>query len=437
MNGMRMTGATVHRRYLQNLNTNFRRKTENEQRIATGRKFARASQNPMDAAKALKNRKAISETETYIANLEVAKGIYNSAEDALLGVSAIMQTLQEKLIAGATGTYNQQDKIIIAREIDSLADQMVRLMNAVFVDRRLFGGVNNATPAFAIHNGTVFYNGIDVNTVANPKDFPFSATSYLDAGLGMQFMPDGYTIDPQSAIAVTFNGAQALGCGKVIRDASTLNVTSYSGFGENAGFGPPVAGVSQRIFNGANQVTVNGVTKDIIVTKTVADGVTSYTVNDPNLAVINAGDGTYSIIARSNNTTFSMPPAAGGTLNTYSYLTPEGVFPKNIIQLTLDAAAAVRADNGCLTALYADIIFEEMSSLLIAITDLGTEQAFIDFNIERLTNNMFSLKTRENELEWADMHREMTTMKILEMIYNATLQMSATITPMSIFNFIK
>ncbi|MCL2071825.1 MAG: flagellar hook protein, partial [Oscillospiraceae bacterium] len=82
-------------------------------------------------------------------------------------------------------------------------------------------------------------------------------------------------------------------------------------------------------------------------------------------------------------------------------------------------------------------IFAAGSSLSLAIASIGTEQSFIEFNQERLINNMFTLQQRENELEYADMGEEMTTQKILEMIYNATLQMSATTIPMSIFNFMR
>ena len=433
---MRITNTEVHRKYISGLHRNYRRHSDSQNRVISQRKFTRASQNPLEAAKALKNRKAISEVETYKKNLETAAGIYSAAEEAVRGISGIMQTLQEKLIAGAHGTFNvETDKQIIAEEIDHLANQMVRLMNLIIADRRIFGGVNNSSQAYEIKGGppggTVFFNGVDVNMHSDPSAFPFGEDSFLDAGLGMKFFDDGYTIDPQSAIAVTFNGAKILGCGMRLVNPSVVDVTSYTGFDISSistALVPPVDGMTQRTFTG---VTVNGAVTNVVVTRN-GDGV--LTVDNPNLAVLNNGDGTFSIHARASTVSLSMPV---GTLSTHQINMPGGDFSNNIIQLTLDAAKSVRAGTDDLTALFADLVFAAGSSLSMAIASLGTEQAFIEFNQERLTNNMFTLLQRENELEYIDIGEELINQKILEMIYNATLQISASTIPMSIFNFMR
>ena len=111
-------------------------------------------------------------------------------------------------------------------------------------------------------------------------------------------------------------------------------------------------------------------------------------------------------------------------------------FPSNIIQLAVDASKSVAASDDRIM-LYADLLSASRSALSLAISNIGTQQAFIDFNIERLTNNMYTLKERENLLEHPDMGKEITDQKVLEMLYNASLQMSAATIPMSLFNFIR
>ncbi|MDR0197152.1 MAG: hypothetical protein LBI36_02895, partial [Oscillospiraceae bacterium] len=65
MSSMRITGSSVLRRYVHNLERNFYDKNKTESKIINNRRYTRASQSPMEAVKALKVRKALAEIETY------------------------------------------------------------------------------------------------------------------------------------------------------------------------------------------------------------------------------------------------------------------------------------------------------------------------------------------------------------------------------------
>ncbi|MCL2036517.1 MAG: hypothetical protein FWG83_03920 [Oscillospiraceae bacterium] len=414
MANLRIAGQTATRRYVNNLHSNFFRKNESENKIITNRKYTRASQSPLDAAKALKVRKAISEVETYQRNLETAKGIYESAESAVRQVSSIMQTLQQELIRGAHGTYAlHPDKQIIGETIETLGDQMVRLMNLVSADRRIFGGVNNSDqPPFKIENDTVYFNGVNVNLYSDPNMFPDSRVSYLDAGLGLAWENE-YTIDSQTAIPVTFNGAAILGSGM---DENAVTLYRFS---------IPDDGTAPYTLD----LTFNGTSHTVEFDGTFAN----LQANLPSgIILTELGSGGFSLRA-SDNKSGLLVESSDLTVTS----TTIGGFPRNIIQLTLDAAASVRAGTDDLTALYADLIFAAGSTLSLAIANIGSEQAFIEFNQERLTGNMYSLLEQQNLLEHPDLGSEITNQKVLEMIYNATLQMSASTIPMSIFNFMR
>ncbi|MCL1789558.1 MAG: hypothetical protein FWG33_04295 [Oscillospiraceae bacterium] len=423
---MRITNSEVLRKYVSGLHQNYKRQSDSQNRVISQRKFTRASQNPMEAAKALRNRKAMREVETYQKNLETAAGIYDSAEEAVRGVSGIMQTLQEKLIAAAHGTFNvETDKQILAEEIDKLAEQMVQLMNLVTADRRIFGGVNNDSQAYRIENGKVLFNGVDVSLYSDPSKFPFGQDSYIDAGLGMTFL-DEYTIDPQSAIAVTFNGARILGCGMSDYDPKIVTLQSFDF--------KPTDNIANDVFN----ITVDGVARSVTVKYDSSKSPSIPRIDPavPGLSLKRNSDGTVKIFGSATNTVITSTDAAL-TKSDYISEIPGGRFPNNIIQLTLDAANSARAGTDDLTALYADLVFAAGSSISLAIANIGTERAFIEFNQERLTNNMYSLQQRENELEYIDVGEELIKQKVLEMIYNATLQMSTSTIPMSIFNFMR
>ncbi|MCL2109756.1 MAG: hypothetical protein FWH20_10475, partial [Oscillospiraceae bacterium] len=224
---MRIAGGTVVRRYMHNLERNMSRKNTEENRLYSGRSFNRASENPIQAARALRVRKAIYDIEAYQSNLKRANMIYEAAESSVMKVSGIIQSVYESLIYGAHGSLNRDDANIIAESIEQYGDEMVQLMNIIVADRRIFGGTDNSSLAFRIEDGPAgkiaYYHGIPLNQYQEPSLFPYSGVSYTDVGIGInQNTPDG-RVDPQSAIPLTFNGAEILGCG-LSKTVSNLNL---------------------------------------------------------------------------------------------------------------------------------------------------------------------------------------------------------------------
>lgn len=111
-------------------------------------------------------------------------------------------------------------------------------------------------------------------------------------------------------------------------------------------------------------------------------------------------------------------------------------YSNNYIQVTLDAAAALRRGdieyaNACI-----DRIVSSSENLLVEIADLGNAEEYIEFNTNRFDTRELNLKDRQKSLEATDLESEITLMKTYEAIYNACLQMSSSIIPNSIFNYI-
>lgn len=229
---MRIAGDQIRRNYLSRYEINYTDKYNSEKKIYSGRQFDRASENPINAARALRLRKSMAEVETYQGNLKTADSIYTNAESSLLQVSGIIQTVYEKLVEGAHGTRNQGDLDIIAMSIDNYAEEMVQSLNIDIADRKVFGGLNNDTVAFKIEGSGnskyLTYNGVAVNSSNDPESFPYNGTSYLDIGIGMTTDTTTDRIDDQSALPITFNGVECTGCGMTKRTASIdLNLLSH------------------------------------------------------------------------------------------------------------------------------------------------------------------------------------------------------------------
>ena len=76
-------------------------------------------------------------------------------------------------------------------------------------------------------------------------------------------------------------------------------------------------------------------------------------------------------------------------------------------------------------------------NLLVEIADLGNSEEYIEFNQTRFDTRTLNLKERQKDLEATNLESEITLMKTYEAIYNACLQMSSSIVPNSIFNYIR
>ncbi len=210
---MRVTQNQMTRMYLKNSNSALNNMNKINNRVLTQRKFIRASENSVGAAKALIIRRNLEKNEMYSDNIATAEGIYSTAEKALLSISSVSTTISDSIIQGATGTNGEDGKKIIANQIRNMAKEMTTQINSEYADRKLFGGSNNASVPFVYDQATktLTYNGVDINS-ENLSDFPKSAEISLDVGLGLQFDAAG-NVDKQTVMNIALNGADILGYG--------------------------------------------------------------------------------------------------------------------------------------------------------------------------------------------------------------------------------
>lgn len=463
---MRITGSTISRRYLHNLERNLSNKNDSENKVSSAKQYTRASQNPINAAKALKVRKSLSEIEGYQDNLNTAASIYEVAESSVMKISELIQSTYEKLIYGANGTQSDTEDIIIGETIKTYADEMLRLMNVAVADRNIFGGIANISMPYTMDGDNVLYHGTPVNDFQSPESFKYSGTSYTDIGIGMvtkeipnpydankQLDPSefydpysgqpyplgGTRINPQSALPVTFNGAAILGCGvsgkKIEIDLKAIE--EWQEYRLDIAISKDKANVNTatiKFYGGeTEEETIDNINNAIYQafhyqpTEVTKDGL--FLNKQPGLSGLSIistpqpADGDTAAIAPES--TWAVAPVTSENTG----------YANNIIQLTIDAANILMSHDKLGAAQYADALFAVQTNLSLAIADIGNKEEFIEFNQSRLVNNTFSLKSIQNDMEATDLGEEITKWKSLEAIFNATLQMSASTLPMSIFNF--
>lgn len=216
---MRITNPTILRGYNRDLNRLLNLKTQTERRITSGRKFSRASECPLSAAKALNVRKSLYYSEQYKENLKVADKFYTEAETSLLQVSEKMAQIRETIIAACNTTKDIQDYNIYAQQLETSAQELCAIFNTDSAERAIFGGESDDPSPFEIINdsagfpSTVLYHGVPVNAMNDYNKFPYSKEVNIDIGIGMEIDQETQEVDPQSVLCISFNGAKVSGCG--------------------------------------------------------------------------------------------------------------------------------------------------------------------------------------------------------------------------------
>lgn len=330
---MRVTHSTVQRSYLRNMRRVNTERNQSSNKITSGMKFDRASQSPIEAAKALNVRKALSNVETYRDNLKTSNVFYTAAEGVLMDASSMLTTIREQTIYAVNGTQGETEQEILASSIYNYCDEFVKMLNTDSAGRMIFGGESNNKSPFALETvgdkKYLTYHGVDINTYSDSSKFPYSNEVFADVGIGIDVDKETQQVDPQSALQISFNGAEITGCG----------------------------------------------TDD-------------------------EGD------------------------------------PKNFVQIALDIANSLKSHDTAKATKLIDKLITSQNNVLVSISDIGNAEEFIEFTQNRLTTQEFNLQERQNDLEATDKYKEITNWKSLDATYNAVLQMSSSVLPASIFNFI-
>ena len=114
----------------------------------------------------------------------------------------------------------------------------------------------------------------------------------------------------------------------------------------------------------------------------------------------------------------------------------EDGYSLNLIQLTLDAAEALRNNDRATVNAIIDRANEANNHILTEIAKLGTKQNSIDFQLSKTDEYRFNLKDRQNLVEGTNMEEEIINYEAVMAAYDASLQIGAQLLPKSIFDFV-
>lgn len=179
--GLRITQSLLTARTLRDLNGQLQNISMLQERLATGLRVNRPSDDPIDARRAISIRRAISRSEQFVRNLNGVEPSMRASEGAFTSVTNMIQRARELTVRAATGTFTQTELDMNAEEIDQLLEQVLIESNRKIDGKTIFGGTHTKIEAFSVTRDPVTDRITAVNYDGNAEtiEVQFSDTGFL------------------------------------------------------------------------------------------------------------------------------------------------------------------------------------------------------------------------------------------------------------------
>ncbi len=207
---MRITQKNLTRAYLSGLNRNINQLAKSNERLSSGKRINRVSDSVTDAQKALKVRNQLLNNEQFTRNIQSIQNEISAQESSAMQMNQILIDVKGLLVKAGSGLNSDSDLTIIANELEEINNSIVQLVNVKTSDRYTFSGLNNEAPISVQNDGTVLFNGVNVDEILDTdlKD----DSIFIDVGIGMKFNND--QLDESSVVKLNTSAIQLLGYGK-------------------------------------------------------------------------------------------------------------------------------------------------------------------------------------------------------------------------------
>lgn len=206
---MRITQKNLTRAYLSGLNRNINQLSKSNERLSSGKRINKVSDNVTDAQKALKVRNQLRNNEQFVRNIQSIQNEISAQESSAMQMNEILIDVKELLVKAGSGINSDSDKLIIANEISQLNKSILQLVNVKTSDRYTFSGLNNEVPIQVDASGNVLFNGVNVDDILE-TDLD-NDSIFIDIGIGLKFDTQ---VDQSSVVQLNTSAIHLLGYGK-------------------------------------------------------------------------------------------------------------------------------------------------------------------------------------------------------------------------------
>ena len=218
---MRITNTMLVNNFLRNLNNNMHRVGHIQNQLASGRRFANISDDPVALIYSMNARNSMSRLSHYQRTVSSAHNWLEAVETGTMELQRKLAYVTEQIGNAATDAKTDHDRQNIAALIGQLRNHFVDTLNRSFSDHFVFGGYNTPGEAgigqdgrilgpFRVHetSGDLYFNSFNLSQFDGiPAEFLHMEISSdwgvaagqitaIETALGMDLLLD-HGVDPE------------------------------------------------------------------------------------------------------------------------------------------------------------------------------------------------------------------------------------------------
>lgn len=147
---MRITSSMMMSQYARQLNQNTEQISDDTQKLSSGKKYARASQDPVDAANMVEANGQLATISRYQSNITSAQSWLTETETVVkTDYYSILQSANTTLnTASSSGTDSSVNNQTLGTTLESDQTKILSALNSTFGGQYVFGGSATGNPPF-------------------------------------------------------------------------------------------------------------------------------------------------------------------------------------------------------------------------------------------------------------------------------------------------
>ena len=145
---MRITNNITTQNALRTLQRGNREVAAASERVYSGLRFQRASEDPVAASQVMRTGGSLRALEQYRRNVDEATARMSAEEGVLDQFTSVLSRANELGVSQATATANAETRRVAKAEVDQLLRHAVQLGNSRYGEGFLFGGAQASTAPF-------------------------------------------------------------------------------------------------------------------------------------------------------------------------------------------------------------------------------------------------------------------------------------------------
>ncbi len=306
---MRITTSMIYDQALSSMQDSLADVTRLTEQTASQKSVNSPSDDPSGYALSLDLKTTISGLEQYEENIETAESWLTLTDSVLGEISDLLTSIEELAEQGATGTYDADQRAMMAEEVRELFEQLVTLCNTEYAGSSIFSGSMTDTNAYTIGLGATVRNA---SNASNSSLTVSSVTGESDSTIYVEFEEDGVVGVDEISYRYTDDGGDTWSYGTLEAGETTLDLGSAEAELEA---GSEVVASSEE---GEGDGTLVWIRPAAYYQGDTTDGLETYYYGSSDISYETSGDFDSTVTVRIDSAS-----SADGTI-TYSYSTDSG-----------------------------------------------------------------------------------------------------------------